>query len=535
MSEISTITPELKTELKTTSPPVDDVVLKAENITKVFPGTVALDDVNFNVYHGKVNVLVGENGAGKSTLMKIIAGVETATSGRLLLDGKEIKVRSPLDATRYGIGIIYQEMNLFPNLNVTENIFMAHELVKGVIVDKDSQREKTRELIERLQQPIDPDSLVGDLRLGHQQIVEIVKALAQEMRILIMDEPTSALSAAEVDILFEVIGELKEHGVSIIYISHKLDELMQIGDYVTILRDGHLRAERPMAEVDMSWIIEKMVGTDRVSSFFLREHTQEIGEELLKVEDMTLARPGIGYAVDHVSFSLRKGEILGIYGMMGSGRSELLECLAGLRPDARGKIWLDGQKVKGNSVKECINMGMVLIPEDRQRDGLVQSMSVANNMLLASLRKYLNGFYLSSRKEKENVDTLIKNLSLKVSDPKQIITSLSGGNQQKVVVAKGLLTDPKILMMDEPTRGIDVGAKSEIFEIMGRLATEGYGVLFVSSELKEILAMSDRILVMSDGLITGEFTREEATEEALVAASAIGHELKKMEKENGAN
>jgi erythritol transport system ATP-binding protein len=227
-------------------------------------------------------------------------------------------------------------MNLFPNLNVTENIFMAHELVKGVIVDKDSQREKTRELIERLQQPIDPDSLVGDLRLGHQQIVEIVKALAQEMRILIMDEPTSALSAAEVDILFEVIGELKEHGVSIIYISHKLDELMQIGDYVTILRDGHLRAERPMAEVDMSWIIEKMVGTGRVSSFFLREHTQEIGEELLKVEDMTLARPGIGYAVDHVSFSLRKGEILGIYGMMGSGRSELLECLAGLRPDARG-------------------------------------------------------------------------------------------------------------------------------------------------------------------------------------------------------
>ncbi|MBX2999909.1 MAG: sugar ABC transporter ATP-binding protein [Caldilineaceae bacterium] len=508
----------------------DEIILQARQISKVYPGTVALDKVDFNVYQGKVNVLVGENGAGKSTLMKIIAGIEQASEGQLLLDGEEIQIRSIADAERHGIGIIHQELNLFANLSVTENIFMAREIKKnGLVIDQAAQREQTRRLLERLQQPILPDDLVGDLRIGQQQIVEIAKALAQEKRILIMDEPTSALSNAEVEILFGVIDDLKAQGVSIVYISHRLNEIMQIGDYVTVLRDGHLRAEMRIAEIDVDWIVEQMVGRKAAQ---MQRRGQEVGDEILRVEEMTLPRLGGGYTLDHVSFSLKRGEILGIYGLMGCGRSELLETLSGLRPETSGRCWLEGQEIKKSAVTDRIDLGLVLIPEDRQRSGLVQTMSVADNMLLASLKKYVTAFFLSRNKEEDNVKAMVKELSLKVADPAQIITSLSGGNQQKVIVAKGLLTEPKVLLMDDPTRGIDVGAKAEMFEIMNRLAAQGLGIIFNSSDLKEILGMSDRILVMSKGRITGEFTRETATEAALVAATAVGHTIKKPEVQN---
>lgn len=514
-------------------PPNGGVILHAEKITKVFPGTLALDNVDFKVYHGKVNALVGENGAGKSTLMKILVGVEEATEGRLILNDEELKIRSPFEAAQNGIGIIYQELDLFPNLSVAENIFMAREFVKrGIVIDKKSQEEYTRELIKRLEQRIDPNSLVGDLRVGRQQIVVIAKALAQDVRILIMDEPTSALSSAEVEVLFRVIRELKANGVSIIYISHKLDEVLQIGDYITVLRDGHLVAEEEVSRIDMSWIIEQMVGKKVESMYQKQDHSIE--DVLLRVEDLKLPRVGGGFTVDHVSLSLRKGEILGIYGLMGAGRSDLLDCLAGQRPESRGRIWLDGKEVRVKSVSGRIREGIVLIPEDRQRDGLIQTMCVTDNMLLASLKKYVNKFYLVKKKEKKAVASLIKELSIRLSDPQQLITSLSGGNQQKVVVAKGLLTAPRVLMLDEPTRGIDIGAKSEIFEIMSHLAQQGLGILFVSSELKEIMAMSDRILVMSKGRITGEFRIDEATEEALVAASANGQGYSNGGAQNGA-
>ena len=499
-----------------------DVNLRAENITKIFPGTVALDHVNFNVHQGKVNVLVGENGAGKSTLMKIIAGVEQPTHGRLFLDGKEIRIHSPLDAKRQGIGIIFQELDLCPNLSVTENIFMAREVVHYGTIDRKAQKQVALGLIQRLEQVIDLDAKVGDLRIGQQQIVEIAKALAQDVRILIMDEPTSALSASEVEVLFRVIHELKTHGVSIIYISHKLEEILQIGDYITILRDGRLIAEEFVEKINLSWIIEKMVGKNPASFFSRKEH--QYGEVILKVENMTLPRVGGGFVVDHVSFELHRSEILGFYGLMGAGRSDLLDCLAGVRPEATGRIWLNGQEIKASTVKGRIQSGFVLVPEDRQRDGLVPTLSVADNILLASLQQYLNRFrFLAPRKEKVAVGRMIRDLSIHVGNPQQLITSLSGGNQQKVIVAKGLLTTPKILMLDEPTRGIDVGAKSEIFELMSKLAIEGYGIIFVSSELKEILAMPDRIIVMSKGIITGEFTSEQATDEKLVMASAVGH------------
>ncbi len=498
-----------------------DIVLRAEQVTKVFPGTVALDHVDFYVRRGKVNALVGENGAGKSTLMKILAGVEQPTTGQLVMNGEVVHLRSPLEAEKRGIGIIYQEMNLCPNLSVAENIFLGRELAPNGVVDLKMQRERSRTLIERLGHTINPNTLVSDLRIGQQQIVEIAKALAQDVRVLIMDEPTSALSAAEVEILFQVIDDLRKAGVAVIYISHKLEEITQIGDYITVLRDGRLVTEERIERIDVPWIIEKMVGKNPAALF--RKEKLAVGDEILRVEDITLPGRAGGNAVDHVSFTLHKGEVLGFYGLMGAGRSELFECLAGLHPESKGHIWLNGEPIKSRHVTERIEAGLTLVPEDRQREGLVQTLSVADNMLLASLRDYFNGLYLVQGKQDGAVKSLIKNLSIKVADPRQLITALSGGNQQKVVIAKSMLTSPKILMLDEPSRGIDVNAKSEIFAIMSQLAQDGFGVLFISSELKEVMAMADRILVMSRGSVTGEFLREEATEELLVAASAVGH------------
>jgi erythritol transport system ATP-binding protein len=420
-----------------------------------------------------------------------------------------------------GIGIIYQELNLCANLSVVDNIFLARETTQNGLIASESQKERARELINRLEQKIDPDELLGNLRLGEQQIVEIAKALAQDVRILIMDEPTSALSAAEVEILFRVIRELKSHGVAIIYISHKLEELLQIGDYITILRDGHKVAEAEAKNINVPWLIEKMVGRNPAALFTRKE--RPLGDVLLKVENITLPRAGGGYLLDHVSFELREGEILGFYGLMGAGRSDLVDCLAGARPQATGKIWLGGKPVTATTISDRIESGFVLVPEDRQRFGLVQPLSVMDNMLLASLKNYLRGAFLARKQEKAAAEQQIRELSIRVANPQQPITSLSGGNQQKVVVAKGLLTRPKVLLLDEPTRGIDVGAKSEIFEIMNRLASRKYAIIFISSELKEVLAMSDRIIVMSKGAVTGEFTHLEATEEKLVAASAVGH------------
>jgi erythritol transport system ATP-binding protein len=511
---------------------VDDIILRAEGVTKVFSGTVALDKVDFNVYRGQVNVLIGENGAGKSTLMKILAGVEQPTSGRLLLEGKEVSFKSSRDAARYGIGMIFQELNLFPNLSITENIFTARELTTPIkLIDERAQERIARDLLARLEHPLDPATLVADLPIGMQQIVEIAKALARDARILIMDEPTSALSQAEVAVLFKVIRDLKERGVAIIYISHKLEELLQIGDHITVLRDGHLIAEAPVGAVDVPWIIQKMVGRETRTLF--RNEAHAVENEILHVEGLTLPKPGgKGLVLDSVSFTLRAGEILGIYGLMGAGRTELLESLIGLRSEALGSVRLEGKELIGRPISARIHAGLVLVPEDRQRAGLVQTLSVSSNMTLASLRTFTRGFFLSELRERLNVKRMIEKLSIKLSNPNQLITSLSGGNQQKVVVGKALLTTPKVLLLDEPTRGIDVGAKADMFGIMSDLAAQGLGVLFVSSELVEVLAMADRILVMSKGKISGEFSRAAATEEALVAASAVGHKITQTGVEN---
>ncbi len=497
----------------------DQVILRAEHITKVYPGTIALDDASFNAYAGKVNILVGENGAGKSTLMKIIAGAEMQTEGDLVLDGEALQIRDPLDAQRHGIGIIYQEMDLCANMSVSDNIFLTHEIALRGVINYKQQRQKTSELLARLEHAIDPDRLVGDLGVSSQQIVAIAKALLQNVKILIMDEPTSALTSNEVNILFRVIRELKNQGVAIIYISHRLEEVMEIGDYITVLRDGKVQAEARIADIDIDWIIEKMVG--RALSSFLPGSTHTVSEGALEVTNLSFPRAEGGFHVHNLSFSVRAGEIVGLYGLMGAGRSELLECLMGLHAEASGEIVVEGKPLyRSMTVDERIEAGLVLVPEDRQVAGIVQSMTVGDNITLSNIREYARVGILPSRAGLSDVLQMIKNLAIRVSSPVQLVTALSGGNQQKVVVAKSLLTKPRVLLMDEPTRGIDVNAKAEIFGIMNRLAQEGIAILFASSELKEITANSDRVLVMARGEISGEFSRGSYTDADLVAASA---------------
>jgi erythritol transport system ATP-binding protein len=466
----------------------DKIVLSARQITKVFPGILALNRVDFQVYRGKVNVLIGENGAGKSTLTKILAGVEQATAGELVLDGYRVSFKNTREAARLGIGIIYQELNLFPNLTIAENIFAAREVTRNGIVQHREQEELARKVLARLEQPLDPRTLVSDLRMGQQQIVEIAKALSQDVRILIMDEPTSALTGAETEALFRIIRELTSQGVAIIYISHKLEELLRIGDYVTVLRDGKSAAHAPAQDVNLTWIIEKMVGrTVRAPSRHNRFHESAGSKPILTVENLTLPRVGSGFTLENVNFTLNKGEILAIYGLMGAGRTELFECLMGLHPEATGSVHLNGTPLGNSTVAERIEHGITLVPEDRQRLGLVQQLTVGQNLTLASLGRYLDWFWLSDRRENESVSAIIRELAIKTRSAGQPATALSGGNQQKVVVAKSLLTKPQVLLLDEPTRGIDVGAKAEIFQIINRLAEQGLAILFVSSELPEVL------------------------------------------------
>ncbi len=499
-----------------------DVILRLEDVSKVYFGTVAVKRANFEVRRGAVNVLVGENGAGKSTLMKIIAGVEKPTHGRILLEGEEVSFASSGDAVSRGIGMVFQELNLFGNLSVAENIFATREIVgRGFHIDHREQERRAREFLDRLQAGIRPETLVEDLRIGQQQLVEIAKAVSLNAKVLIMDEPTSALSAAEVEVLFKVIGDLKRQGVAIVYISHRLEELVRIGDFITVLRDGHITGQEAMKNVDTQWIVRQMIGSD--AKDFAKADDHKPGAEVFRVEAICLPRATGGLAVDHVSLSVNAGEILGIYGLMGAGRSELFDCIMGRHGQATGKLFIDGKEIRERDTARRIRRGLALIPEDRQREGLVSILSVASNLTLASLQKFASFFHIRGSEERKAVSSMVKELAIKVSNPDNEVTSLSGGNQQKVVIGKALLTSPKVLLMDEPSRGIDVGAKADVFRTMRKLSRDGIGILFATSDLDEVMALSDRIAVMSNGKLTGMFDRAEATEAAVVAASAKGH------------
>ncbi|MFY0617471.1 sugar ABC transporter ATP-binding protein [Shimia sp.] len=504
--------------------------LSIRNGTKIYPGTVALNAVDFDLRMGAVNVLVGENGAGKSTMMKVISGVEQLTTGQILIDGEPVVLKTTEAARRYGIGIVFQELNLFPNLTVAENIFIAREKTRGRIdIDKTEQRAQTRALMERLEQDIDPDDMVGDLRVGQQQIVEIAKSLAHDAKILILDEPTSALSSAEVEILFRVISDLKANGVGIVYISHRLEELIKIGDYVTVLRDGVITGARSMNGVDVDWIVHNMIGGN--GKDFAKEIEHPFGDEVFRAEHVSLGSQAGGLLVDDVSLSLNSGEILGVYGLMGAGRSEFLECVMGRHPHAKGQFFVDGVPLKRSGVASRIEHGLALIPEDRKHDGLVEILSIRENITLSSLKQFTRGIFMSLSKERDAVADFVKRMTIKVASSEHAVSSLSGGNQQKVVISKALMTRPKVLLMDEPSRGIDIGAKAEVFRVMRQLAYEGLAIIFVTSDLDEVMSLSDRILVMSNGRVTGEFSRETATNRALVAASGVGHTTAPRHKE----
>ncbi len=494
-------------------------VMQAQNITKVYPGTTALKDVDFEVYPGKVNVLVGENGAGKSTLMKILAGIEKPTDGAITLEGEPVHFQDTREASQRGVGIIHQELNMFREMRVADNMFAGKEISRMGVVDRKTQARKAREVLSRLQQDIDPAEMMRNLRVGQQQVVEIAKTmLQQELKVLIMDEPTSSLSNAEVEVLFKLIEDLKSQGIAIIYISHRLEEIIRIGDVVTILRDGSRVADAKVKDIDVSWIVEKMVGHSALTI----EKPPYAGKaaELLRVENYCLPRFGGGYTVDHVSFTLHKGEVLGIYGLMGAGRTELVESMMGLHSESTGGLVVDGERIAKPNVSEQIARGMVLVPEDRQKDGLVQTMSVAQNLSLTSIPRFTKNGVISKSQCKIEVDDMVREMQVKVADVKHLITSLSGGNQQKVVIGKCVMAKAKIFMMDEPSRGIDVGAKTDIFCLMRRFAAEGMGVIFVGSELKEIVSVCDRVLVMSNGKLTADLSGSQITEDALVKASA---------------
>ena len=475
-------------------------------------------DVDFEVRRGAVNVLIGENGAGKSTLMKILAGVIPPTSGRLLLDGKEVRFDSVRDAARHGIGIIFQELNLCPNLSVAENLSLVDPPTRfGFHIDRARQVDKARALLARLEQPIEPTALADDLRIGQQQIVEIAKSLADDVDILIMDEPTSALSAPEVEILFRIIRDLKAHGVAIIYISHRLEEILRIGDYVTVLRDGRHQAHALVKDISVEWMIEKMVGP---TGALAQAASAATGKVALSLQDVTLPRAAGGFLVDHVSLNVQAGEVVCLYGLLGAGRSELFECLMGLQPASKGRVELEGKDISDETIGSRIRHGLVLVPEDRQREGLVQTMSVRANLTLTSLRRFARLFTIDDARERAEARQMIERMTIKVSSPEVEVTALSGGNQQKVVIGKGLMTEPHLILLDDPTRGVDVGAKAEIFRVMRRLARAGLGIVFSTSDLKEALGNADRIIVMSSGRFSGEFARAEATETALIEASA---------------
>jgi erythritol transport system ATP-binding protein len=498
---------------------MEGVVLEARQVTKQYPGTLALDKVDFRIRRSRVSTLVGENGAGKSTLVKILAGIEQATSGCLLLDGVEIHMRSVRDADAYGIGIIHQELNLCPNLSVTENIFLARELTSQAgLLDRRRQEERTRSLLNRLEQPIEPSALVGDLPLGQQQIVEIAKALARDVRVLMMDEPTSALSSSEISVLFRMIRDLTSRGVAIVYISHRLEELLEISDTVSVLRDGRMVAEADAQGVDARWIVERMTGRPaRPVEVGTREAK---GTELLVAESLNLASAGGRPVLRDVSFRLRAGEVLGIYGLMGAGRTDLLEVLMGMRPEAEGSVRLREKRLDPLDTAQRIASGLAMVPEDRKVSGLVHTMSVRDNMTLSSLPQYTRGPCLASELEESAASRMISELHIKAPGIHYGIDSLSGGNQQKVVIAKCMLTSPRVLLMDEPARGVDVAAKQEIYAIVRRLAATGIGILFVSSELEEVRSVADRIVVMSRGAIAGEYSSAEATDDVLALAAA---------------
>ena len=494
-----------------------DALLELRGIDKRFPGVHALKDAQFDVRRGEVHALIGENGAGKSTLIKIVSGVYQPDSGAITLEGQRVAFSNPREAHSAGIATIYQELGLYPELSVAENIFMGHAPTKKRLgietIDWEAMEAGAEALLAELNiHNLDVGAKVGTLNVGNRQRVEIAKALSLDARILIMDEPTAALTESDVEQLFSIVSLLRERGVSIIYISHRLNEVFELADRVTVLRDGEYIGTHDVADTDEAELIGMMVGRT-IENLFPKQAAQ-IGDVVLEVRNLN--RPPL---TRDISFNVRAGEIVGLAGLVGSGRSESAQVIFGVLPAESGEILLNGEAVTIARPSEAVDYGIGYVPEDRGHQGLIREMTIRENTSMAVLESVSNHSFISRAKERALANGAIRQLSIRATGPDQITNKLSGGNQQKVVVSKWLASSPKLLIMDEPTRGIDVGAKAEIHRLMSRLAAQdGLAILMISSELPEILAMSDRILVMREGRLVGEFTREEATQEMIAHA-----------------
>jgi ABC-type sugar transport system ATPase subunit len=517
MKELETRNSKLETDIAP--------VLKMRKITKSFPGVRALDGVTFDLNAGEIHALVGENGAGKSTLIKILAGVypHPDYGGEIILDGSERRFANVRDSEKLGVAVIYQELSLVKDLSVAENIFLGREPRRFGVINWEELYSRAQRLLSDLHLAIDPRTPVRNLGIGQQQLVEIAKALSQAARILVLDEPTAALTDAEVETLFNILNNLRARGVAMIYISHKLDEVFRIGDRVTVLRDGRTISTDAARELNEAGVIAKMVGREVGQIFPEAKHDR--GGVVFEVRGITVEDPAVPgkLLVDGVGFAVRKGEVLGIAGLMGSGRSELLMAIFGAHPGRKSaEVLVDGKPIGIQQPWDAIEHGIGFVTEDRKRYGLILDQTILKNMTLAGLRRLSGRFVTNEDAEAAAGERAVRELRIKASSIFAIAGTLSGGNQQKVVLAKWLLTNPRVLFLDEPTRGIDVGAKQEIYVQINKLAESGIAIVLVSSELPEVLGLSDRVIVLHEGRVTGEFTRAEATPEAVMSC-ATGH------------
>ncbi len=486
---------------------MSNIILKLSNIAKEFPGVRALDNVNFELFHGEVHALLGENGAGKSTMIKILTGAHSKTSGKFIFEGKEIEHIPPDISKKIGINAIYQELTVFDELTVAQNIFMGKEINGKVLTNDKKMNEEAKKIFDNMGIDINPNSLVKELSIAQKQMVEIARVLSSETKVLIMDEPTSSISKKETEILFRLINDLKESGVSIIYISHRMEELFEICDRITIMRDGKTVSTLNTKDVSSEEELVNLMIDRKLDQFFPKRKV-EIKEEIMRVESLTKNN-----VFNDISFNIRKGEILGIGGLVGSKRSEIVEAIFGLRTYDSGKIYLNNEEVKFKTPSDAIENGLGLITEDRKGTGLFLQMSVKENTTMAGLKK-ISKFksIIDRKKEKDILEKYIEALKIKTPHMNQVIQSLSGGNQQKAIIARWLLLQPDILIMDEPTRGIDVNAKAEIYNLMGDLVESGVSIIMISSEIPELISMSDRIMVMREGHISGFLEGEEMIE-----------------------
>ena len=487
-------------------------LLAALGSSKRFPGVLALDAVDMVVEAGEVLAVIGENGAGKSTLMKILAGIETPDSGQIVRDGESVIVDSPRRAAALGIALIHQELNFCANLSVAANLYLGREPQQWGLINRVTIREGAVQALAQLGLEVSPDVLMGDLPIGHQQLVEIAKALSTEARVLIMDEPTSSLTSQEAEALFAVINELRERGVAIVYISHRLGEVEALADRVLVLCDGQNAGELARAEISHDAMVAKMVGRDIAQYYAHQAHPA--GDIALQAEDLVIpAWP------DHrLNFAVRRGQLVGIAGLVGAGRTELLEVLFGLVPALDGRVLIDGAPHMIRSPVDAIRAGLALVPEDRKQQGLILEMALRDNIGLPGLGRYQRvAGWANFARQAADADQMIERLAIRTPGPAQIVQYLSGGNQQKVVLGKWLALKPRVLLLDEPTRGIDIGAKQAIYHLMEELAESGVAVLFASSELEEILGMADEVLVMHEGRITGQLQRDALSEEAIMS------------------